>query len=76
MLGQDESQTIPFVRRAIALEPSDPRHHLTAARILYRLRQFDGARKDAEAALKLAAGDAAASGDAQRLLEQIELARR
>jgi hypothetical protein len=43
--------------RAIALEPAASSHHLSAARVLWRLQKLDEARKEAETALTLADSD-------------------
>jgi len=48
---------IPLVKRAISLEPGEAGHHLSAARVLWRGRQFDAARSEAHAAARLANTD-------------------
>jgi tetratricopeptide (TPR) repeat protein len=48
---------LALVRRSISLEPSDPHHRLTAARVLWRQRSYDEALKDVQAALALARND-------------------
>lgn len=48
---------LALVRRAVSLEPSEPRHRLTSARVLWRQRSYEEALKDAQAALALARSD-------------------
>lgn len=52
LLGTGES--LSLVLRAISLEPSESRHHLRAASVLWRDRKYDEALKQAQAALQLA----------------------
>ena len=66
-LKQPESETIPPVRRAIALEPRQPRHHLAAARVLLRLGKREDARAELRTAAALAGGDDAVAREAARL---------
>ena len=61
-LGETRSQlgtdgALGLVLRAISLEPSESRHHLRAAAILWRARKYDEALKQAQAALQLATDD-------------------
>jgi hypothetical protein len=46
--------------RAISLEPAEPRHHLTAARVLGNAHRYDEALKHAAAAAELADNDSIA----------------
>jgi tetratricopeptide (TPR) repeat protein len=46
-----------MVLRAIALDPAEPHHRLTAARVLWRARKYDEALKYAQAALSLSDTD-------------------
>jgi tetratricopeptide (TPR) repeat protein len=62
MLGEarsilGEKDGLGLVRRAISLAPQEADHHLTAARVLARERNFDGAQKEVEAAVALARTD-------------------
>ena len=72
LLGSGEP--LPFVRRAIALAPSNPSYRLTAARILLRQQKYDEALKEAQAALGLAQTDDARR-DAQTLITSIDRAK-
>lgn len=54
-LGQTDA--LGLARRAIALAPQVADHHLTAARILARDRQFDEAQKEIQAAVPLVRSD-------------------
>ncbi|HEX4566591.1 MAG TPA: hypothetical protein VH138_08155 [Vicinamibacterales bacterium] len=45
------------MRRAISLAPQKVDHHLTAARVLSRERNFDEAQKEVESAMALARTD-------------------
>lgn len=65
---------LPFARRAIALDPSDPSYRLFAARILLRRKAFDEALTDARAALALAR-DNDERRSANALIESIERAK-
>jgi len=62
MLGEARSELgehdgMGFVRRSISLAPQRAEHHLSAARVLARERNFDGADKEVQAALALAQSD-------------------
>jgi tetratricopeptide (TPR) repeat protein len=48
---------LPLARRAIALEPAEPGHHLAAARVLWRKGNYDDAGKEAQTALSLSRTD-------------------
>jgi tetratricopeptide (TPR) repeat protein len=74
-LKERTETAVGVVRRAIALEPWEPRHHLSAARVLYRLENDDEARKEIQAALALA-DDEADRREAERLLTLIEQAKK
>ena len=65
---------LPFARRAIALEPREARHHLTAARILARQRAYDAALDEVQAAITLAEPGAAWQ-EAESLRSSIERAK-
>jgi tetratricopeptide (TPR) repeat protein len=61
-LGEVRSQlgageALSLVLRAISLQPSESRHHLRAAGVLWRDRKYDDARRQAEIALELAKDD-------------------
>lgn len=56
-VGQGEARSelgkhdgLGYVRRAISLAPQESNHHLSAARVLSRERNFDEARKEVQAA--------------------------
>jgi tetratricopeptide (TPR) repeat protein len=62
MLGEahsvlGEQDGLGLVRRAISLAPQVVDHHLTAARVLSRERNFDAAQKEVDAAMPLARSD-------------------
>jgi tetratricopeptide (TPR) repeat protein len=61
----------PLVRRAIALEPLEPGHRLTSARVLWRRGNYADALAEARAALALSRNDQerAAAQDAIRGIE-------
>jgi tetratricopeptide (TPR) repeat protein len=61
---------LPLVRRAIALEPAEPGHHLAAARILWRMGSLDDARREAQTALSLSRNDQEREG-AQQVIKGI-----
>jgi TPR repeat protein len=68
------SEPLSLVRRAISLEPANPDHRLSAARILRNAEHYDEAAVEAKTALTLADSD----GDrreAQELLGSIEAAK-
>ena len=52
-----DPEALGLAKRAISLEPAESSHHLTAARVLWRQRQFDEARKEATTAMSLAETD-------------------
>lgn len=64
-----------LVARAVTLEPAEPEHRLTAARILWRARQHEEALKVVQVALSLASNDEARSR-ATDLRKAIESGRR
>ena len=64
---------LPLARRAIALEPGEPGHHLTAARVLGRRGNYDDARKEAQTALSLSRTDQERDG-AQQVMKGIDAA--
>ncbi len=59
-----------LVMRAIGLEPFEPEHHMSAARVLWRLNRRDDARKQAQTAVSLARTPQERD-EAQRLLTSI-----
>jgi tetratricopeptide (TPR) repeat protein len=65
---------LPLARRAIALEPSEPGHHLAAARVLWRKGNYDDARREAQTALSLSRTDPERDS-AQQVLKGIDAAR-
>jgi len=70
MLGEAQSMLgnhdgIGLVRRAISLAPHVADHHLTAARVLARDRNFDDAEKELQAAMPLVRSD----DERQRVLD-------
>ena len=73
LLGTGEP--MGFARRAIVLAPSEPRHRLTAARILLRQQKYDEALKEAQTALAMAGG-ADVRPQAEELIAAIEQARK
>jgi tetratricopeptide (TPR) repeat protein len=52
-----EHDGLGLVRRAISLAPQEAEHHLSAARVLARDRNFDEAQKEVQTALALAQSD-------------------
>ncbi|MGB2713613.1 MAG: energy transducer TonB [Vicinamibacterales bacterium] len=72
LLGNAEA--LGFARRAIALAPSEPRHRITAARILLRQQKYDEALKEAQTALAMAKIDSARP-EAEQLIASIERAK-
>ncbi|HEX9367528.1 MAG TPA: hypothetical protein VF921_12925 [Vicinamibacterales bacterium] len=66
LLGTGES--LSMVLRAISLEPSESRHHLRAAGVLWRERKYDEALKHAQAGLRLAKDD----GSRRRATEMVD----
>jgi tetratricopeptide (TPR) repeat protein len=71
LLKQSPAAIVPMLARAVQLEPFDPWHRLTAARVLIRLGNPDEAKKAAEAALALADDDRERQ-EAQRVLADIQ----
>jgi tetratricopeptide (TPR) repeat protein len=69
-LHAEPDAAVSLVKRAIALEPSEPQHHLSAARIFWRLTRFDDARKEAQTAAALAQAPDDRD-EAQRILTSI-----
>jgi TonB family protein len=65
---------LPLARRAIALEPAEPGHHLAAARILWRKGNYDDARNEAQTALSLSRTDQERDG-AQRVIKGVDAAK-
>ena len=62
MLGEARSELgehdgLGYVRRAISLAPQESYHHLSAARVLSRERNFDEAQKEVQAAQATARTD-------------------
>jgi len=66
---------MPLVRRAIALEPVDPWHHLAAARVQWRRSSYADALTEARAALALSRNDQERAA-AQDAIKGIEAAAR
>ncbi len=64
-------QVMPVLARAIALEPGSPWHRISAARTLARHKQYDEARKTAQAALEMATTEQARAA-AQAVLSQLD----
>jgi hypothetical protein len=65
---------LPLARRAIALEPAEPGHHLAAARVLWRKGNYDDARGEAQTALSLSRTDQERDA-AQQVIKGIDAAR-
>src|SRR5262249_32917850 len=65
---------LPLARRAIALEPAEPGHHLAAARVLGRTGNYDDARREVQTALSLSRTDQERDS-AQQVLNGIDAAR-
>ena len=63
-----------MVLRAISLDPSEPRHRLRAANVLWRQRKYDEALKQAHAALEIAR-DEDARRRAKEMIDGITRAR-
>ena len=68
VLRKPQDEIVPLIEKAITIDPSDPWHRLSAARVLWRLGNLDQARKVGQAALSLAADDDAARNEAQKLV--------
>ncbi len=64
---------LPLARRAIALEPAEPGHHLVAARVLWRRGNYDDARKEAQTGLSLSRTDQERDA-AQQVMKGIDAA--
>ena len=71
VLGRPMAQIMPVLARAIALEPGSPWHRISTARTLARLKQYDEARKTAQAALEMATTEQARAA-AQAVLAQLD----
>jgi TonB family protein len=65
---------LPLARRAIALEPAEPGHHLAAARVLWRKGNYDDARREAQTALSLSRTDQERDV-AQQVMKEVDAAR-
>jgi TonB family protein len=72
-LDSKSDGALPLARRAIALEPAEPGHHLAAARVLWRKGNYDDARKEAQTALSLSRRDQERDG-AQQVMRGIDAA--
>jgi hypothetical protein len=70
-LDPKSDAAVASARRAIALEPAEPEHHLSAARVSWRRGDFDDARREAQKALSLARSDRERDA-AQRMLTAID----
>lgn len=73
-LKEPPDATLPLVRRAISLEPSNPWHRLAAARVHWRSGNLDEAAAEVRTALRVADTDEARDR-ARDLASQIEKAR-
>jgi tetratricopeptide (TPR) repeat protein len=71
-LKRPQNTIVTHMQKAVQLEPSEPWHRISAARVLGRLNAFEEARKAAASALKLAGDDERARAEAQRLLAMFE----
>jgi TPR repeat protein len=60
--------SVSLVRRAIALEPSEPDHYITSARVFWWLGSYDEARREAAVARSLARDD----DDRRRVQETVD----
>jgi tetratricopeptide (TPR) repeat protein len=67
-LKRPQPSIVTHMQKAVILEPANPWHRIAAARVYARLNVRDEARKAAEGALKLAADDASARAEAERIL--------
>lgn len=63
------------IRRAIRLEPKESRHHLTAARVFWRLEMDEDARTAVDTALSLAQ-DEAERDEAERMMKFLKEAKK
>jgi tetratricopeptide (TPR) repeat protein len=73
-ISPESNSAASLVLRAVALEPSEPSHHLSAARVFWRMQQWERALAEARAAERVAQTDADRAG-AQRTVRDIEAAR-
>jgi hypothetical protein len=73
-LDPKTDDALPLARRAIALEPGEPGHHLAAARVLWRKGNYDDARKEAQTALSLSRTDQERDG-AQQVIKGVDAAK-
>jgi len=73
ILGSGEP--MPYVSQAIALEPGEPRHRMTAARVLWRQKKYGEALKQAQIAASLAHTEEERR-DATQMIAAIEEAQR
>lgn len=73
-LDAKSGSALPLARRAIALEPAEPGHHLAAARVLWRKGSYDEARTEAQTALSLSRTDQERDG-AQQVMKGVDAAR-
>jgi TonB family protein len=73
-LDLKSGSALPLARRAIALEPAEPGHHLTAARVLWRKGNYDEARTEAQTALSLSRTDQQRDG-AQQVIKGVDASR-
>jgi hypothetical protein len=73
-MNPDSDTPASLVLRAIALEPADPEHHLSAARVFWRRQHWERALTEARAAQRLARTDNERA-EAQRIASGIEAAR-
>jgi tetratricopeptide (TPR) repeat protein len=70
----EDDEPVSLVRRAISLEPAEPAHHLSAARIFWRRAKWEQALAEARTAERLAR-DEDEKAEAQRTAASIEQAR-
>jgi tetratricopeptide (TPR) repeat protein len=73
ILGSGEP--MPYVLQAITLEPGEPSHRLTAARVLWRQKKYGDALKQAQAAASVARTEEE-RGAAMQMIAAIEEAQR
>jgi tetratricopeptide (TPR) repeat protein len=67
-LKRPQLTIVTHMHKAVQLEPSDPWHRISAARVYARLGIIDEARKAAESAVALAGDDTNARTEAERIL--------
>jgi len=72
-LDPKSDAAVAAARRAIALEPAAPDHHLSAARVSWRRGEYGDAKREAQTALALARSDRDRDA-AQQLLRAIDAA--